>query len=183
MRFQWNQFQSSFCPWNHFPYIFHEHNCFWRTSYCRKKISKFLQSIQTFHQPYKIPWTFFRRKPVSLQSICLITVHMAFPSVKWFWFLFHHSRRQFPSILLRWNTILRTFYQSSSFRLISNRFNWFPWIFFQSKRDPRNFIPCNRFPRKSCPQSFNFFQDFPNNSFFSQGLPISGENFFGSHRL
>ena len=44
--FQWNQFQSSFCPWNHFPYLFQEQNCFRRTSYCRKKISKFLQSIQ-----------------------------------------------------------------------------------------------------------------------------------------
>ena len=41
--------------------------------------------------------------------------------------------------LLRWYTISRTFHQWSSFRLISNRFNWFPWIFSQSKRYTRKF--------------------------------------------
>ena len=120
---------------------------------------------------------FLSRKPVSLQRICLITVNLAFPSLKWFWFLFHHWRRQFPWILLRWNTISRTFRQFNSIWLISNRFNWFPWIFFQSKRDLRNFFQCNRFPRKSYPQSFNFFHFFPINTFCSQGLPISGKSF------
>ena len=127
---------------------------------------------------------FLSKKTVSLQSICLITVHLAFPSVKWFWFLFHPWRRQFSWILLQWNKISRTFYQWSSIRLTSNRFNRFPWIFFQSKRHPRNLKnQCNRFPRKSYPQSFNFFHDFPINSFCSQGLPISGKSFFGSHRI
>ena len=126
---------------------------------------------------------FLSRKPVSLQRICLITVNLAFPSVKWFWFLLHHWRRQFPWILLRWNTISRNLHQSNSIRLISNRFNWFPWIFFQSKRDLRNFIQCSRFSRKSYPRSFNFFHDFPINTFCSQGIPISGTSFFGSHRI
>ena len=120
---------------------------------------------------------FLSNKTSSLQSICLITVHLAFPSVKWFCFWFRDWRRQFPWILLLWNTVLRTFHQSSSIRLISIRFNWFPWVFFHFKRDPRNFIPCNRFPRKSYPQSFNLFHDFPNNSFFPLVLPISGKSF------
>ena len=139
--------------------------------------------LWTFHQPYQIRWTFFRRKPVSLQSICLITVHLAFRSVKWFGSCFTLDKGSFHGTYFD-GTQFHELYQSNSIRLISNRFNWFPWIFFQSKRDPRNLKnQCNRFPRKSYPQSFNFFHDFPINSFCSQGLPISGKSFFGSHRI
>ena len=59
-------------------------------------------------------------------------------------------------VLLRWYTISRTFNQSSSIRLISNRFNWFPWIFFQSKRYPRKFDQCNRFARYFLQKTFYF---------------------------
>ena len=46
LRSQWNHFQRSFCPGNHFPYLFQEPNCLRRTSYWRKTISIFLQSTQ-----------------------------------------------------------------------------------------------------------------------------------------
>ena len=38
---------------------------------------------------------FLSKKPVSLHCICMKTVHLAFPTVKWYWFLFHHWWRQF----------------------------------------------------------------------------------------
>ena len=37
---------------------------------------------------------FLSIKPVSLHCICMKWVHLAFPSVKWCWFLFHHWWRQ-----------------------------------------------------------------------------------------
>ena len=64
-------------------------------------------------------------------------------------------------VLLRWYTISRTFHQSSSIRLISNRFNWFPRIFFQSKRYLRKFNQWNRFARNFLHKLFNFFYDVP----------------------
>ena len=85
--------------------------------------------------------------------------------------------------LLRWYTISRTFPQSSSSRLISNRFNWFPWIFFQLKRYPRKFIQWNRLARNFLHKLFLFFYGFPINRFSSQGRSISGKGFFFSHFL
>ena len=174
---RWYRFSLILDLWQKTPKVIHWWKWFIWLSDCWSYF------LWTLHQSYQIPWTFFWRKPVSLQSNCLITVHLEFPSVKCLWFLFHHWRRQFPWILLRWNTISRTFPQSNSIRLISNRFNWFPWIFFQSKRFLRNFIQCSRFPRKSFPQSFKFLHDFPINTFCFQGLPISGKSFFGSHSI
>ena len=121
---------------------------------------------------------FLSKKTSSLQRICLITVNLAFPSVESFWFLFHHWRRQLPWILLQWNTFSQTFHQSNSIRLISNRFNWFPWIFFQSKRFLRNFIHCNRFPGKSFPQSFNFFPRFSHQHFLFSRNPNQWNKLF-----
>ena len=80
-----------------------------------------------------------------------------------------HNFTNFPSI--EFNSV-----EFKSIQLVS-------MDFFQSKRYPRNFNQCNRFPRKSYPQSFNFSHDFPINRFCSQGLPTSGKSFFGSHRL
>ena len=80
--------------------------------------------------------------------------------------------------LLRWYTISRFFHQPSSIRLISNRFNWFPWIFFQSKRYPWKFNQWNRLARKFLHKLFLFFYEFPINRFSSQGRSISGKGFF-----
>ena len=44
---------------------------------------------------------FLSIKPVSLHCICMKSVHLAFPSVKWYWFLFHHCWRQFSWSLFR----------------------------------------------------------------------------------
>ena len=98
-------------------------------------------------------------------------------------FLLRHWRRQFPRILLRWNTISRIFHQWISIRLISNGFNSFPWISFQLEGYPRNFNQGNRFPRKPYTRSFNFFHNYPTNRFCSQGRSIGGKGFFGFHRF
>ena len=158
----WYRFSLILDLWQKTPEVIHCWKWFIWLSDCW---SYFLWA---FHQPYQIPWNFFRRKPVSLQSICLITVHLAFRSMKWFWFLFPHWRRQFPWILLRWNTISQNLYQSNSIRLISIRFNWFPWIFFQSKRDPRSFIPCNRFLGNLIHKFLIYSMIFPTMVFFLQ---------------
>ena len=85
--------------------------------------------------------------------------------------------------LLRWYTISRTFHQWNSFRLISNRFNWFPWIFSQSKRYTRKFNQRDRFARNFLHKLFLFFYEFPINRFSAQGRSISGKGFFFSHFL
>ena len=85
--------------------------------------------------------------------------------------------------LLRWYTISRTFHQWNSFRLISNRFNWLPWIFSQSKRYTRKFNQWDRFARNFLHKLFLFFYEFPINRFSSQGRSISGKGFFFSHFL
>ena len=72
---------------------------------------------------------FLPTKPVSLPCICLKSVHLSFPSVKWFWFLFHQWWRQCSWILLQWNTISRSFHWWKSFWLLSNRLKWFPSLF------------------------------------------------------
>ena len=59
--------------------------------------------------------------------------------------------------------ISENFLQWCSLRLTSNQFNWFPLIFFQSKRYPRVFIQWNRFSKKFSTETFSkkfHFTDF-----------------------
>ena len=55
--------------------------------------------------------------PVFLHCICMKSVHLAFPSVKWFWFLFHHFWRQFSWRLFRQNKLPETFHWKIQFDL------------------------------------------------------------------
>ena len=103
------------------------------------------------------------KKPVSTQCTCMKSFHLDIPSMKWFRFFFHHWWRQFSSILLRRNKISKNFLRWFSLRLTSNQFNWFPLIFFQSKRYPRIFIQWNRFSKKYYTEIFSkkfHFTDF-----------------------
>ena len=120
---------------------------------------------------------FLPTKPVSLPCICLKSVHLSFPSVKWFWFLFYQWWRQCSWILLQWNTISRSFQRWKTFWLLSNRFKWFPSLF--SKQNDIHRILFNVVV--SLGDSFNFFNDFPISRFCSQGLPIKEKAFFVFH--
>ena len=62
------------------------------------------------------------------------------------------SKEQTPRTFLRWYSIWLT----------SNQFNWFPLIFFQSKRYPRNFNQWNQFMRKT------YTRAFPRNSLWQK---------------
>ena len=61
---------------------------------------------------------FLSMKLVYLQCLCLILIHLAFPSVKWFWFLFHHWWRQFP-----WNCFDGTQFRELSLNRV--QVGWF----------------------------------------------------------
>ena len=92
---------------------------------------------------------FLPKKAVSLHCICLKSVHLAFPAMKWFLVIaspmmkavsldptpMEHNFTKFPTTKL----ILIAF---KSIQMVSI-------VIFQAKRYPRNFNQCNRFPRKS----------------------------------
>ena len=74
---------------------------------------------------------------------------------------FHHWWRQFPWILLRRNKLHEHSFDDFQFDWLQINLIGFHWLFFQSKRYPRNFNQWNRFLRKSYTRAF------------SQNLPVT----------
>ena len=143
----------------------------WRLSIAESGSFGFLIVEVTFYGIFinhiKFHGLSFEEKPVSLQCICLITVPLAFPSVKWFWFLFHHWWRQFP-----W-----TCFDGTQFRELSiNRvqFGWFQIdsIGFHGFFSNRNDIHGSLINETDLQGIFytNFFFSFMN--FPSTGFPL-----------
>ena len=81
-----------------------------------------------------------------------------------------HTLTKLSSI--EFNSIDFKLIQLGSIDFFSNR-NDIHWILFNATVSLGNLFH----------KIFNFFHDFPINRFCSQGLPISGISFFGSHRI
>ena len=102
---------------------------------------------------------FLPAKPVAFQCFCMKLIHLAIPSVKWFWFLFHHWWRQFPCILIRRNKFPKSSFDDFYFDWLQINSIGVHW-FFSNRNDTNGFLLNETDFQRNFIQNF-----FPRNSF------------------